>query len=110
MVPLSGNQGFVEIRSERVGAEARSASRQSQNAQLIAYFYGSDAVTPLSPAPTEVSVKAGTADQSAVIGLVPDSKDASRFISQPAPIRDGFQGELHAKIHGETCNASFLLR
>jgi hypothetical protein len=98
------------------GGEARGGGRQQQRlAQVVAYFYQPDGTTEMSPAPTDVTVKAGTGDKSPVLSLSPDAKtgdpkSAGRFASKPDSIREGFEGALKAKINGEPVEASFLIR
>jgi hypothetical protein len=64
----------------------------------------------MSPGPTEVKVKMGTAEKSPVVDLSPEPKEAGKYASEPGSYRDGFNGQLDAKVNGEAVQVSFVLR
>jgi hypothetical protein len=114
LISLPGGKGFVEIMTEESGGLGGGA-RQQRATQIVAYFYQNDGSTEMSPPPTDVTVKVGTADNSPVVSLSPSAKagepkKSAKFASQPGPFREGFQGQLSAKINGEPVEAKFLIR
>jgi hypothetical protein len=112
LVQLPGDRGYAEVKSEPTDPGAARGAR-APNVVLVAYFYAKDGTTQMEPPPTDVSIKAGTSDNSPIVALSPSTDPAApkgRFLSQPAPIREGFQGDVRAKVNGEAVQASFTLR
>ena len=110
---LSNGGGFVEILVKGQG-EPRGRRRQSRQVQYAAYFYQADGTTPMDPAPTEVQLKIGTSDKATVVHFQPagTSKPATpgALLSDSGTYPDGFQGELGAKVNGESVTARILIR
>ncbi len=78
--------------------------------QISAFFFQPDGATEMSPAPTDVTVKVGTAASSPTFTLTPQSNDKGKFASEPADLPEGFRGQLDAKIGGEPVQVSFVIR
>jgi hypothetical protein len=113
MIALPGGKGYFEIKTEGEGT-SRGARKPEHKTQIVAYFYQSDGTTVMSPAPTDVRVKVGQAENSPVVTLTPESKGAEassgRFACKPGPYPEGFQGQLDLKLNGEPIQATFLFR
>jgi hypothetical protein len=107
LVSLPGGRGYVEILVEAAGDGGRKAQVKSQ---IVAYFFQPDATSELTPAPTDVKVKLGTGEKSAVVSLSPEPKAAGKYASEPGTYPDGFNGQLNAKVNGEDIQVSFVLR
>src|SRR4051812_9431930 len=60
MIRLPGNRGFFTIKTEGPAA-ARGAKKKNQTTNIVATFYQTDGVTPVSPPPTDVVLKLGAA-------------------------------------------------
>jgi len=108
LVSLPGDRGFVEILVE---SGAAGGGRKAQvKPRIIAYFFQPDGTTEMSPGPTEVKVKVGTGEKSAVVDLSPQPKEAGKYASEPGTYPDGFNGQLDGKVNGEAVQVSFTLR
>src|SRR5262245_23650538 len=70
MFSLPKGQGFFEIQSE-MNAPPKGARGKTRSATIVATFYQSDRQSPLSPAPTDVSVKLGVDGSASAIALSP---------------------------------------
>jgi hypothetical protein len=109
MIALPSGRGFVELltASESTAAVRKGAPVKSR---IVAYFYNSDGTTELSPAPTDVKVKIGTAEKGTLVSLAPEAKAGGKYASEPGDFPDGFQGRLEANVNGEAVQAAFKLR
>jgi hypothetical protein len=110
MATVPGGKGYAELvvgpatgpGGARKGAQAKS--------QIAAFFYQSDGSTEMSPAPTDVKVKVGTAAGSPTFALTPQPTDKGKFASEPADLPEGFRGQLEATINGESVQVAFAIR
>jgi hypothetical protein len=114
MFSLSNGGGFVELLVKGQG-EPKRRTRQVRQVQYTAYFYQEDGTTPMSPPPTEVRLKIGTADKATAVSFEPPAQSegaapASMFVSKLGSYPDGFQGELEAKIDGAPVTADIMIR
>ena len=112
MFSLPNGRGFVEIKSE-VNAPSRDARARTRSSTIVATFYQTDQQSPLSPAPTDVSVKLGVDESAPAIALNSkpgDSKTPSRFASAPGDYPDAPRGTLLAKVQGESVEVPFSTR
>jgi hypothetical protein len=110
MVALPGGTGFCEIKTEGE-LPSRGARKAEHKTQVVAYFYQPDGTTAMSPAPTDVKVRLGKAENSPVVDLMPESKGADgRFACKPGPYPEGFQGQLDLKLQGAPLQATFMFR
>ncbi len=64
----------------------------------------------MSPAPTDVKIKVGTASTSPTLALAPEPKDKGKFAAEAADIPEGFRGQLEATINGEAVQVTFVIR
>jgi hypothetical protein len=101
IVPLPDTQGYVEVRVDTAGGRGKNIPRT-----IVAYFYGSDGATPLSPAPTDVTLKIGDATS---VPLTPHPTDGS-FSTKPGDFPDGFRATIAAKVGGRTIEAVIPVR
>jgi hypothetical protein len=106
LIRLPGNRGFVAIKTETPEA-ARGGKAKNPTRSIVASFFQTDGVTPMSPAPTDIVLKLGVTENATPVTLAPDSKDANRFASSPGPYPQGLQGTVHAKIDGEVVEETF---
>jgi hypothetical protein len=112
MYSLPNGRGFVEIKSE-VNAPSRNARGKTRSSTIVATFYQADRHTPLSPAPTDVSVKLGVDGSAPAIALTADpgdSKSPSRFASAPGDHPEAPRGTLLAKVDGAAVEVPFSTR
>ncbi len=109
LVTLPDQKGFAEILLES-SAPAKKGSRAGTKSRLVAYFYGPDGTSEITPAPTDVKVKLGQADSSQIADLVPDAKQAGKFSSAPGDYPDGFLGRLDANVNGQTLGVDVRIR
>jgi hypothetical protein len=110
VIPLSGGQGFFEIRTEGLDLAERGSRAKTANSSIVVYFYQSDGTTAMNPAPTDVTVKVGTGASSPSVELLPQEKPAGQFKSAHGTFPSGFRGQLSAKINGEIVETPFILR
>jgi hypothetical protein len=118
IIALPENQGFVELTNEPEVSDRRNP----QPTSIVAYFLQSDGKSPMSPAPTDVSLainegvgKDGRAKpgstQTVPLSAEPrsdDSAGAGRFASTPGPYDlEGIRGTLSAKIGGQLVSIPF---
>jgi hypothetical protein len=109
LVSLPSGRGFAEILVE--SAAPGSGGRKAQiEPRVVAYFFQPDGTSEMNPGPTEVKVKVGTGEKSAVVDLSPQPKEAGKYASEPGTYPDGFNGQLDAKVNGEAVQVSFVLR
>jgi hypothetical protein len=71
MIALPDKKGFFEIDTE-MGENVGKGSRTNGGMRsIIVHFYQPDGTTELNPAPTDVTLKVGTASNSPVVTLSP---------------------------------------
>ena len=109
MLTLPGSRGFAEVLIDS-GATDGGKSRTQSKTRIVAYFYQPDGTSELSPGPSDVKVKVGTAEKSPVLDLSPLPKESGMFASEPGTFPDGFRGELDAKLSGESVQIPFTIR
>ena len=109
MLTLPGDRGYAEVLIDS-GATAGGKSRTQSKTRIVAYFYQPDGTNELSPSPSDVKVKVGTAEKSPVLDLLPSPKESGMFASEPGTFPDGFRGELDAKLSGESVQIPFTIR
>ena len=78
--------------------------------QIAAFFYQSDGTTEMSPAPTDVKVKTGSAASSPTLPLTPVPNEKGKFASEPADLPEGFRGQLEANVNGTPVQVPFSIR
>ncbi len=116
MFPLPNNKGFFEIRTEsgvKPGRGGRSRSAKVEKTPFFVFFYQADGSTEMTPPPTDVTVKIGSAEKNTPVSLTPQAKNTEGAIPFAAPAAnypDAFRGELSANISGETVVAPFSFR
>jgi hypothetical protein len=108
MTAVPGGKGYAEFKIDQSAKGAKSG--QQVKSQIAAFFYQPDGTTEMSPAPTDVTVKLGTAASSPTLTLTPQPNDKGKFSSEPADLPEGFKGQLDAKINGEAVQVSFSIR
>jgi hypothetical protein len=106
MIRLPGNRGFVTIKTESPAA-TQASKKKITTRIVVASFFQADGSTPMSPAPTDVVLKLGTAENATTVALAADSQEPNRFASSPGQYPQGFQGSVHLKIGGEDVEESF---
>jgi hypothetical protein len=112
IMALPGGKGFAELLIDR-GQPAKGATGKLAKAaptRLLAYFYQSDGSTALSPAPSDVKVHLGAADQGKDVTLAPQSAPAGQFASEPGEFPTELRGELNLTLGGEPVRAPFMFR
>jgi hypothetical protein len=107
MAAVPGGKGYAEL---IVGPAAGAKKGQQVKSQITAYFYQSDGATEMSPAPTDVKIKVGTAAGSPTFALTPQPKEQGKFASEPADIPEGFRGQLEATINGAPVQLPYAIR
>jgi hypothetical protein len=114
MFPLPGKAGYFEIRTDTPGSGRSGGGRTKGGASsIIVYFYQPDGKTELSPAPTDVTVRLGSGEQSSLVALAPhpfSGRNAASFSSSPGNYPRGLRGQLSAKVNGQTVEVPFLAR
>jgi hypothetical protein len=96
---IPGGKGRVELVVERAANSSRTP-KKSTGDRIAAYFLQGDGVSPMSPPPSEVTLKLGGNDASKPIVLSPASGEAGKFVSEPGSFGDDLRGELSANIAG----------
>ncbi len=114
LFPLPDSRGFFEIKTEAGTRTGRGARSKVASAPFHVYFYKADGSSPIDPAPTDVSIKIGSAEKNTTITLTPDKSASSTagtaFASPPGHYPEAFRGELTATIDGQSVTASFMFR
>jgi hypothetical protein len=108
MVTLPGNKGYFEIGTEGGTKSTRGSRSKAVDNRIVVHFYQPDGTADMSPPPTEVMVKVGTAENGQVVALAPQGKGG--FASAPGRFPSGFRGVLTARVDGEAVEAPFLIR
>jgi len=109
MFALPGKKGFFEVNVRGDAPAARGVRAKGVKNAIIVYFYQLDGTTPMSPAPTNVTVKVATGDAIPAVTLSTQSSDGG-FVSSPGHFPAGFRGQLSATIDGEDVESPFLIR
>ena len=114
LIALPGDKGYFEIKTE-IEPAPRGARGAGRSARILASFYQADGTTPMSPLPTEVSVRLGSAEAGKTIALSPvadasKSKPASQFSSTPSDYPETLRGTVSATVSGEKLEAPFTAR
>jgi hypothetical protein len=118
MIRLPEDKGFVELVNEPEVTDRRNP----QPTAIVAYYLQTDAKSPLTPAPLDVTFAIGTGGGKGARGKqgsatsIPldaeaksaDPAGASRFASKPGPYQlSAIRGNLSAKISGQEITTSF---
>ena len=110
IVTLPGGQGFAEVLVESVAVDKKGGKNQFKP-RIVAYFFQPDGTSEMSPGPTDVKVKIGTGENSKVVDLSKDSKEAAKYATAPSgEIPEGFVGELDANVNGTAAQVPFRIR
>ena len=106
-IPLPDGKGFAEVVVEK-DPKAKPGSKSAMP-KIAVYFLGPDVKTPLTPAPTTVSVKSiPPTGESATVSL---TLDGTRFITPPGDFDyDELRGELTATFDGQSATVPFAFR
>jgi hypothetical protein len=109
MVPLPGDQGFVEVLVDT--AVAGKAGRKAQvKPRFIAYFTQPDGTTEMSPGPTDVKIKIGMGEDGRVVDLSAEPKEAGKYASAVGDYPEGFAGQLKATLNGQPVEVPVRVR
>jgi hypothetical protein len=109
MLALPSGKGFAELLVER-GAVTKVAAKSPTKRRLLAYFYQPDGSTALTPAPSDVKVRLGSADSGTDVTLTPQSTPAGMFASEPGQYPDALRGQLALTLGGESIQTDFVFR
>ena|ERR1017187_8999437 len=109
ILTLPGGKGFAEILTER-RAPVKAPATKAAKTRLLAYFYQPDGSTALSPAPSDVKVRLGTADNGRDVQLTPQTTPAGLFASEPGQFPDELRGQIELTLGGEPVQADFMFR
>lgn len=118
-LPIPGEKGYAEILVERDSrvSKGKQSKASALSPKIAIYFLGTDLKAPLSPLPTDVSVKtvAPTGDSStATLSLDPiadDATSAGRYISPSGDYGyDELSGEITANVEGQAVTLPFAFR
>ena len=110
LVTLPDGRGFAEILVESAASAGKRGGKAQAQPRIVAYFFQPDGTTEMTPGPSDVRVKLGTAETSPVVDLSPQPKESGKYASEPGTYRDGFNGQLDAKVNGEAVQVSFVVR
>lgn len=113
LFPLPDNKGYFEIRTESGGRGGRGARSKAAKTPFLVFFYQPDGATEMTPPPTDVTVKIGSAEKNTAVSLTPQTKGSEGgvpFAAPPGNYPEAFRGELSAKINGETVETQFSFR
>jgi hypothetical protein len=110
MAAVPGGKGYAEVVVGPATGSQGPRKGQQVKSQVAAFFYQTDGTTEMSPAPTDVKVKVGTAADGATFSLTPQPSDKGKFASEPADLPDGFRGQLEATIDGQPVQVAFTIR
>jgi hypothetical protein len=110
MTAVPGGKGFAEVLVAQATGSKGARKGQPVKSEIAACFYQTDGTTEMSPAPTDVKVRVGTASGGPTYALAPQPKDKGRFASEPADLPEGFRGQLEATINGEPVQVAFEIR
>jgi len=109
IIALPGDRGFVELKADRpVPSQGKSAA--SAKSRIFAYFYKSDGTTEMSPVPSDVSLRLGTADRGTDIKLSPEPKESGLLASEPGAYPDELRGQIALTLEGVPVKAEFVIR
>jgi hypothetical protein len=112
MFSIPGNRGYFEVKTE-IETAPRGARGAGRSSKIVASFYQADGTTPLSPLPTDVSVKVGSDEAGKTITLTPSpekSKSAFQFTTAMGDYPESLRGTLMATVNGERIEAPFTAR
>jgi hypothetical protein len=103
MTALADKKGYIEVLFD--GGKGGQRGKPELRA-IVAYFYGPDGATTMSPPPTDVTIKIGQAEP---LPLAPREGDAS-FATKPGDFPQGFRGTLAAKLGGDPIETPVAVR
>ena len=106
VVTLPGGKGFAELTIDKSSTPAKVASQT----RLLAYFYQPDGTGALTPAPSDVKVRLGSAETGKDVKLTAQSAPAGLFASEPGQFPEGLRGQLELTLGGEPLQAAFTFR
>ena len=109
LIELSDSRGFVELKTER-GLPSKTARKSANQSRIVAYFYGSDATTVMSPVPTGVKVTIGPVGTGTVVDLAIQPKEPDEFTSEPGIYPDELRGQIEFQLDGKPIQAAFSFR
>ncbi len=109
MVTLPNGQGFAEIlvNSAQVGT---SGGKAQYKPVIVAYFFQSDGTSAMTSGATDVKIKIGTGENSRVVDLKAEPKEAGKFASLAGEYPEGFAGQLAANLNGEAVEVPVRVR
>jgi len=110
MAGMPGGKGYAEVMVGPASGAGGARKGQQVKSQIAAFFYQSDGTTEMTPAPTDVKVKVGTAANSPALTLTPQPSEKGKFASEPAELPDGFNGQLEATVDGQPVQVTFTIR
>jgi hypothetical protein len=105
IVALSGGKGFAELMIDK-GSHVKGASKT----RLLAYFYAPDGTSALTPAPSDVKVRLGSADRGMDVKLTSQGSPAGLFVSEPGQFPDELRGQIELTFGGEPLQTPFMFR
>ena len=104
IVTLSGEKGFAELMIDKGTTKGASKTR------LLAYFYAPDGTSALTPAPTDVKVRLGSADSGKDVKLTSQTAPPGLFASEPGQFPDELRGQIELTLGGESLQTPFMFR
>jgi hypothetical protein len=105
VVTLPGGKGFAELLIDK-----SNPVKVASKTRLLAYFYQPDGTSALTPAPSDVKVRLGSAESGKDVKLTAQSAPAGLFASEPGQFRDELRGELELTLGGEPLQTAFMFR
>ncbi len=109
ILTLPGGKGFAEILAER-SPVGKAVAKPAAKRRLLAYFYQPDGSTALTPAPSDVKVRLGSAETGQDVKLTPQPTPAGLFASEPGVYPDDLRGQIALTLGGESIQADFMFR
>jgi hypothetical protein len=104
IITLSGGKGYAELMIDKGTSKVASKTR------LLAYFYAPDGTSVLTPAPSDVKVRLGSADSGKDVKLTSQTAPPGLFASEPGPFPDELRGEIDLTLGGESLQTPFMFR
>jgi hypothetical protein len=109
LVTLPDGQGFAEVLVDSAAVDKPGAKPQFKP-RIVAYFFGSDGISEMSPGPTDVKIKIGMREDGRIVDLAQEPKETGKYASAFGEYPEGFAGQLEASLNGKAVQVPVRIR